>query len=86
MTRTRDPQWSFADLEFLSQNVRLEPVLQAISNFIDQSRRRVLEGQPVANAWNERLGPLSPCARLLLPKPKRARKRAFHGDWTFSWV
>jgi IS5 family transposase len=36
MTRSREPQWSFADLEFLSQNVRLEPVLQAISNFIDQ--------------------------------------------------
>ncbi|HEV8131950.1 MAG TPA: ISNCY family transposase [Acidobacteriota bacterium] len=36
MTRTRDPQFSFADLEFLSQNVKLEPVLQAISNFIDQ--------------------------------------------------
>ena len=35
MTRTRDPQLSFADLEFLNQNVRLEPVLQAISNFID---------------------------------------------------
>ncbi len=36
MTRTRDPQLSFADLEFLSQNVKLEPVLQAISNFIDE--------------------------------------------------
>jgi IS5 family transposase len=36
MTRTRDPQLSFADLEFLSQNVQLEPVLQAISNFIDE--------------------------------------------------
>lgn len=36
MTRTRDPQISFADLEFLSQNVKLEPVLQAISNFIDE--------------------------------------------------
>lgn len=36
MTRTPDPQLSFADLEFLSQNVKLEPLLQAISNFIDQ--------------------------------------------------
>jgi len=36
MTRTRDPQFSFADLEFLSQNVKPEPVLQAISNFIDE--------------------------------------------------
>src|SRR5688500_2196108 len=36
MTRTADTQLSFADLEFLSQNVRLEPVLQAISNFIDE--------------------------------------------------
>jgi len=36
MSRTRDPQWSFADLEFLSQNIQLEPVLQAISDFIDE--------------------------------------------------
>jgi IS5 family transposase len=36
MSRTRNPQWSFADLEFLSQNIQLEPVLQAISDFIDQ--------------------------------------------------
>src|SRR5262245_34790555 len=36
MSRAQDPQFSFADLEFLSQNVKLEPVLQAISNFIDQ--------------------------------------------------
>ncbi len=36
MTRARDPQVSFADLEFLQQGVRLEPVLQAICDFIDQ--------------------------------------------------
>ena len=36
MSRTRDPQWSFADLEFLSQNIQLEPVLEAISDFIDE--------------------------------------------------
>jgi IS5 family transposase len=41
MTRTRDPQLSFADLEFLSQNIRLEPVLEAISNFIDQHAKLV---------------------------------------------
>ncbi len=35
MTRAADPQISFADLEFLNQNVKLDPLLQAISNFID---------------------------------------------------
>src|ERR1700693_2984463 len=36
MTRATDPQISFADLEFLNQNVRLDPLLQGISNFIDR--------------------------------------------------
>lgn len=35
MTRALDPQWSFADLEFLSQSVQLDPLLAAISEFID---------------------------------------------------
>jgi IS5 family transposase len=36
MTRSTNRQISFADVEFLSQGVRLEPMLQAISDFIDQ--------------------------------------------------
>lgn len=36
MTRSASSQISFADLEFLNQGIRLEPMLQAISNFIDQ--------------------------------------------------
>ena len=36
MTRSISTQISFADLEFLDQGVRLEPILQAISEFIDQ--------------------------------------------------
>ena len=36
MTRSTTSQFSFADLEFLDQGVRLEPILQAISNFIDE--------------------------------------------------
>lgn len=36
MTRASDPQLSFADLEFINQGVRLEPLLQAISRFIDE--------------------------------------------------
>ncbi len=36
MTRYATGQISFADLEFLNQGVRLEPMLQAISGFIDQ--------------------------------------------------
>jgi IS5 family transposase len=36
MTRSTKRQISFADVEFLGQGVCLEPMLQAISNFIDQ--------------------------------------------------
>lgn len=36
MTRSATCQTSFADIEFLSQGVRLEPILQGISDFIDQ--------------------------------------------------
>mgnify|MGYP001561235646 CR=1 FL=1 len=36
MTRSMSSQISFADLEFLAQGVRLEPMLQAISDFIDK--------------------------------------------------
>lgn len=36
MTRASDPQISFADLEFLNQGVKLEPLLRAISQFIDE--------------------------------------------------
>jgi IS5 family transposase len=35
MTRSTSSQFSFADLEFLEQGVRLEPMLQTISDFID---------------------------------------------------
>ncbi len=35
MTRCASAQFSFADLEFLDQGVRLEPMLQAISDFIN---------------------------------------------------
>ena len=36
MTRGLDAQWSFADLEFLNQSVQLDPLLAAISEFIDR--------------------------------------------------
>jgi IS5 family transposase len=36
MTRSTRGQISFADVEFLAQGVCLEPILQAVSNFIDQ--------------------------------------------------
>jgi transposase, IS5 family len=36
MTRSTRRQISFADVEFLGQGIRLEPMLQAISHFIDQ--------------------------------------------------
>ncbi len=36
MTRIVDPQWSFADLEFFHQGVQLDPLLQAVLDFIDE--------------------------------------------------
>ena len=41
MTRATPPQWSFADLEFRAQNITLDPLLQQISNFIDQHQTLV---------------------------------------------
>ena len=41
MTRAADPQISFADLEFLNQNVKLDPLLQNISDFIGQHAKLV---------------------------------------------
>lgn len=35
MSRAADPQVSFADLEFLTQGIQLEPTLQAIATFLD---------------------------------------------------
>ena len=35
MARVPDPQITFADLEFMRQGVRLDPLLQSISDFID---------------------------------------------------
>jgi IS5 family transposase len=36
MTRAADPQLSFADLEFINQGIQLDPMLRAISDFVDQ--------------------------------------------------
>ena len=36
MSRTSDPQFSFADLELRSQGVQLDPTLQGIDEFLDQ--------------------------------------------------
>jgi transposase, IS5 family len=41
MTRASDPQISFADLEFINQGIKLEPALQAISEFIDKNSKLV---------------------------------------------
>jgi transposase, IS5 family len=41
MTRATPPQWSFADLEFRAQNITLDPLLQQISDFIDQHQTLV---------------------------------------------
>jgi IS5 family transposase len=36
MTRAADPQFTFADLEFIHQDIQLDIILQTISEFIDQ--------------------------------------------------
>jgi IS5 family transposase len=36
MSRAQDPQFSFADLEFIHQGVQMEPVLKTISDFITE--------------------------------------------------
>jgi len=41
MTRATPPQWSFADLEFRAQHITLDPLLQQISDFIDQHQTLV---------------------------------------------
>ena len=41
MTRAADPQFSFADLEFLNQSIQLDPLLQAISDFLDRQAELV---------------------------------------------
>src|SRR5712671_458969 len=41
MTRATPPQVSFADLEFLAQNITLDPLLREISNFFDQHQTLV---------------------------------------------
>ena len=43
MTRATPPQWSFADLEFRAQNITLDPLLQQISDFIDQHPALVVQ-------------------------------------------
>jgi transposase, IS5 family len=38
VSRTADRQVSFADLEMMLQGQRLEPLLQAISDFLDDQK------------------------------------------------
>jgi transposase, IS5 family len=42
MTRIADPQINFADIEFLTQGVELDPILKRISGFLDH-RPKILE-------------------------------------------
>lgn len=41
MTRAQDPQFSFADLEFIHQGVQMEPLLKTISDFITEQAELV---------------------------------------------
>lgn len=77
MTRAADPQISFADLEFISQDVRLEPVLQAISDFIDahaefveKVRRDLNRGLKRPNTGRSGLTPQQVLRSLILMRVK----------------
>ena len=39
MTRIADPQIHFADMEFLTQGIDLDPILKRISEFLDDQPR-----------------------------------------------
>ena len=41
MSRSADPQISFADWELLQQGLVLEPVLQAIADFLDEHQEMI---------------------------------------------
>jgi len=77
MTRIADPQVSFADLEFMSQNVRLEPILQAVSDFIDaqadlveQVRRELIRGLKRPDTGRDGLTPQQVLRSLILMRVK----------------
>ena len=41
MTRIADPQIHFADMEFLTQGIDLDPILKRISEFLDDQPQMV---------------------------------------------
>ena len=77
MTRATDPQISFADIEFISQGVSLEPVLQAISDFIEahaelveQVRRDLIRGLKRPDTGRDGLTPQQVLRSLILMRVK----------------
>jgi len=59
MTRATPPQWSFADLEFLAQNVTLDPLLQQRGRTVEVAIAPVVEADadledPVVEAAHRR--------------------------------
>ena len=51
MSRTAERQVSFADFELVRQGLRLEPLLQAISDFLDDQKDMI--EQVRSDAWFE---------------------------------
>ena len=41
MTRVADPQVSFADLEFFTQGIDLDPILKTISDLLDHHQAKI---------------------------------------------
>src|SRR5688572_33051924 len=51
MTRVAEPQVSFADLEFLTQGIDLDPILKRMSDFLDRSEERRV-GKECRSRWS----------------------------------
>ena len=46
MTRIADPQINFADIEFLTQGIDLDPILKRMSDFLDDQPTDLGAGAP----------------------------------------
>ena len=67
MARPAARQMSFADLELLRQGVRLEPLLQAICDFLDK------QAAPVERVRRDLIRGLKSRTRVAAASPRRRR-------------
>jgi len=87
VSRTAERQVSFADWELVRQGLRLEPLLQAISDFLDeqkdiieQVRSDLTRGLKKAETGRSGLTPQQVLRSLVLMRVKNWNYREFRGD------